>query len=51
MEYFADHKVAIAVQFNTDAGQKLKKGLRQYVADFARIVIGEPASKKAAEGQ
>ena len=47
MEYFADHKVAIAIQFNTDAGQKLKKGLRRYIADFARIVIGEPEVKKA----
>jgi D-alanyl-D-alanine carboxypeptidase len=48
MEYFPEHKVAIAIQFNTDAGRKLKKGLRAYVADFARIVMGEPALKKAA---
>lgn len=42
MEYFPEYKVAIAVQFNTDNGRKLKKGLRAYIADFARIVIGEP---------
>jgi D-alanyl-D-alanine carboxypeptidase len=48
MEYFPDYKVAIAIQFNTDAGRKLKKGLRAYIADIARIVMGEPALKKAA---
>jgi D-alanyl-D-alanine carboxypeptidase len=45
MEYFPEHKVAIAIQFNTDAGRKLKKGLRAYIADFARIVIGEAARR------
>ena len=39
MEYFPAHKVAIAIQFNTDAGRKLKKGLRAYIADFAKIII------------
>jgi D-alanyl-D-alanine carboxypeptidase len=48
MEYFPEHKVAIAIQFNTDAGRKLKKGLRAYIADFAQIIMGEPAAKKAA---
>ena len=48
MEYFPEHKVAIAIQVNTDAGRKLKKGLRAYIADVARIVIGEAANKKAA---
>jgi D-alanyl-D-alanine carboxypeptidase len=41
MEYFPDHKVAIAIQVNTDARGKLKKGLRAYIADMARIVIGK----------
>jgi D-alanyl-D-alanine carboxypeptidase len=41
MEYFPEHKVAIAIQVNTDARQKLKKGLRAYIADIARLVIGE----------
>lgn len=39
VEYFADHKVAIAVQFNTDAGRSLKKGLRAYIGDVAKLVI------------
>lgn len=47
MEYFPEHKVAIAVQFNTDFGRRIKKGLRQYIADFARVVLGEPQVKKA----
>ena len=48
MEYFPEHKVAIAVQVNTDASASPKKNLRVYVADIARIVIGEAAGKKAA---
>jgi D-alanyl-D-alanine carboxypeptidase len=48
MEYFPEHKVAITIQVNTDAGRKLKKGLRAYIADVARIVIGEAVIKKAA---
>ncbi len=39
VEYFADHKVAIAVQFNTDAERSLKKGLRAYIGDVAKLVI------------
>jgi D-alanyl-D-alanine carboxypeptidase len=39
VEYFADHKVAIAVQFNTDAGRSVKKGLRAYIGDVAKLVI------------
>ncbi|HWP42268.1 MAG TPA: serine hydrolase domain-containing protein [Blastocatellia bacterium] len=48
MEYFADHRVAIAVQFNTDAGARIKKNYRQIVADIAHIVIGEPQAGKPA---
>jgi D-alanyl-D-alanine carboxypeptidase len=48
MEYFPEYRVAIAIQFNTDAGRKLKKGLRAYIADVARIVMSERAVKKAA---
>jgi D-alanyl-D-alanine carboxypeptidase len=51
MEYFPDHRIAIAVQFNTDFGRRIKKGLRQYIADVARIVMGEPQIKKAAAGR
>jgi hypothetical protein len=27
------------VQFNTDAGRSLKKGLRAYIGDVAKLVI------------
>lgn len=37
--YFPEHKVAVAVQFNTDAGRSLKKGLRAYIGDVAKIVL------------
>jgi D-alanyl-D-alanine carboxypeptidase len=48
MEYFPEHKVAIAVQVNTDASASPKKSLRVYIADIARIVMGEATSRKAA---
>jgi D-alanyl-D-alanine carboxypeptidase len=41
VEYFPEKKVAIAVQFNTDAGRTLKKGLRAYIGDVAKIVLDE----------
>ena len=41
MEYFPEHRISVAIQFNTDAASKLKKGLRAYVADVARILINE----------
>jgi hypothetical protein len=48
MEYFPQYKVAIAIQFNTDAGRKLKRAPRGYIAEVAKIVIGEPAAIKKA---
>jgi D-alanyl-D-alanine carboxypeptidase len=48
MEYFPQHKIAVAVQFNTDDGRAMKKGLRAYIADVMRIIIGETEKKKAA---
>lgn len=48
MEYFPESKVAIAIQVNTDNAASLKKGLRAYIADVARIVIAEAASRKTA---
>jgi D-alanyl-D-alanine carboxypeptidase len=48
MEYFPQTKIAIAIQVNTDAAARLKKGLRAYIADVARIVIQEAAGKKTA---
>lgn len=41
MEYFPEHKVAIAIQVNTDERRKIKKSLRAYIADIAQIVIGK----------
>jgi len=48
MEYFPEHRFAVAIQFNTDAVRQLKKGPRGYVLDIARVVINEAASRKAA---
>jgi D-alanyl-D-alanine carboxypeptidase len=45
MEYFPDYKIAIAVQVNTDAQRKLKKGLRAYIADIASVVTGKDTAK------
>ncbi len=44
MEYFPEHRVAIAVQFNTDIGQKLKRGPRGYLFEMARIILGNKTS-------
>jgi len=41
MEYFPQHRIAVAVQFNTDAQRTLKKGLRAYIADAMRIILDE----------
>jgi D-alanyl-D-alanine carboxypeptidase len=41
MEYFPQHRVAVAVQFNTDAQRTLKKGMRAYIADAMRIILDE----------
>jgi D-alanyl-D-alanine carboxypeptidase len=46
MEYFPDHKFAVAIQFNTDASRKLKRSLRAYIADIARIIASETAAKQ-----
>jgi len=45
MEYFPDYKIAIALQVNTDAQRKLKKGMRAYIADVAAIVVGKDTTK------
>ena len=42
MEYFPRYRIAIAIQFNTDAGRKLGRAPRGYIAEVAKIVIGEP---------
>jgi hypothetical protein len=48
MEYFPQQRIAVAVQFNTDAGRTMKQGPRTYIADAMRIIIGELEKKKAA---
>jgi D-alanyl-D-alanine carboxypeptidase len=39
MEYYPEQKIAVAIQFNTDNGRALKKGIRAYTNDIARVVI------------
>lgn len=39
--YFPDHKVAIAVQFNTDVGRSIQKGVPAYVADVADVILAD----------
>jgi D-alanyl-D-alanine carboxypeptidase len=41
MEYFPQHRVAIAVQFNTDAVRKLGKFPRGFVAEIAQVIFDE----------
>ncbi len=48
MDYFPRHRVAVAVQFNTDASRTLKKGPRAYIADAMRTIVAEIEKKKAA---
>jgi D-alanyl-D-alanine carboxypeptidase len=49
MEYFPDHKVAIAVQITTDDMRKLGRRPRALVAEIARIILGEPKASKLSE--
>ncbi len=39
MEYFPDYGIAIAVQFNTDAGRSIKKGPPAYVGDLMKLML------------
>lgn len=48
MEYFPQQKIAVAVQFNTDAASALKINPRAYIADAMRILVSEIERKKAA---
>lgn len=48
MEYFPQQRIAVAVQFNTDAGRTLKQAPRAYIADAMRIIVAELEKKKAA---
>jgi D-alanyl-D-alanine carboxypeptidase len=41
LEYFPSKKTAIAVQFNTDASRTIKKGLRAYINDVAKIILAD----------
>lgn len=40
MEYFPQHRAAIAVQINTDDVRKLKKNTHAFVAEVAQLVFG-----------
>jgi len=48
MEYFPQNRIAVAVQFNTDAGRTLKKAPRGYIADAVKLILAELERKKAA---
>lgn len=48
MEYFPEHRVAVAIQFNTDNGRNLKGSPRVYVTEVMKIITTELALKKAA---
>jgi D-alanyl-D-alanine carboxypeptidase len=39
VEYFPKFQTAIAVQFNTDAGRSIGKGLRAYIGDVAKVIL------------
>jgi len=45
MEYFPQHRAAIAVQFNTDDFRKLKKRPRAYIAEVAAMVFNSAVQK------
>jgi D-alanyl-D-alanine carboxypeptidase len=46
-EYFPQQQTAIAVQFNTDNFDKLKRNTHGYVLEIAQIVFGAPDNKGA----
>ncbi|MFO0937905.1 MAG: serine hydrolase domain-containing protein [Gemmataceae bacterium] len=41
MVYYPEKKIAVAVQFNTDAGPSLKKGPPAYAGDIVRVILEE----------
>ena len=45
MMYFPDHKIAVAVQFNTSVPRDIGKSPARVLLDLARIAAGVPASK------
>jgi D-alanyl-D-alanine carboxypeptidase len=48
MEYFTEPRLAVAVQFNTDAVRRLKRSPRGYVAEIARVLLADAAVRKRA---
>ena len=41
MVYYPEKKIAVAVQFNTDARRSLKKGPPAYATEIARVILGD----------
>ncbi len=39
VEYFPEHRISVAVQFNSDNRREIKKGLRAYIGDVTRILL------------
>jgi len=48
MEYFPNYRIAIAVQFNTDVGRRLKRSPRSYVAEILKVITSALETQKAA---
>ncbi len=45
MMYFPDHKLAVAVQFNTSVGRDIGKAPLRVLLDLATAAVGEPPAK------
>src|SRR5262249_24605291 len=48
MVYFAQPRVAVAIQFNTDAGRRLKRAPLAYVIEIMHTISADMSLKKAA---
>jgi D-alanyl-D-alanine carboxypeptidase len=45
MMYFPDHKLAVAVQFNSSVPRDIGKAPLRVLLDLATAVVGEPPAK------
>jgi D-alanyl-D-alanine carboxypeptidase len=46
MSYFPEHRVAVAIQFNTDREKQLGRDPTAYIDDFMKIIVGELTGTK-----
>src|SRR6185503_15330380 len=49
MAYFPQHRVAVAIQFNTDREKELGRDTTGYLDEFMKIIVGELTGKKFAD--